>query len=39
LSPRELAVHFTDEKKYFVWEASAYRLLKAHNLTTSLPMW
>ena len=28
LSPRELAVRFTDEKKYFVSEASVYRLLK-----------
>lgn len=35
LSPRELAVRFTDEKKYFVSEASAYRLLKAHDLITS----
>ena len=29
LSPRELAVRFTDEKGYFVSEASVYRLLKA----------
>ncbi len=29
LSPRELAVRFTDEQKYFVSEASVYRLLKA----------
>jgi putative transposase len=35
LSPRELAVRFTDEAKYFVSEASVYRLLKAHNLITS----
>lgn len=35
LSPRELAVRFTDEKGYFVSEASVYRLLKAHNLVTS----
>ena len=35
LSPRELAVTFTDEKAYFVSEASVYRLLKAHNLITS----
>jgi len=35
LSPRELAVRFTDEKKYFVSEASVYRLLKAHDLITS----
>src|SRR3954469_12445552 len=36
-SPRELAVRFTDEKKYFVSEASVYRLLKAHDLITSRP--
>jgi putative transposase len=35
LSPRELAVRFTDEQKYFVSEASVYRLLKAHDLITS----
>jgi transposase len=35
LSPRELAVRFTDERKYFVSEASVYRLLKAHALITS----
>jgi transposase-like protein len=35
LSPRELAVTFTDEKAYFVSEASVYRLLKAHGLITS----
>jgi hypothetical protein len=35
LSPRELAVHFTDTEKYFVSEASVYRLLKAHDLTAS----
>lgn len=35
LSPRELAERFTDEKKYFVSEASVYRLLKAHDLITS----
>ena len=35
LSPRELAVRFTDEKKYFVSEASVHRLLKAHDLITS----
>jgi putative transposase len=34
-SPRELAVRFTDERKYFVSEASVYRLLKAHDLITS----
>jgi putative transposase len=35
LSPRELAVRFLDEKRYFVSEASVYRLLKAHDLITS----
>jgi len=35
LSPRELAVRFTDEKKYFLSEASVYRLLKSHDLITS----
>jgi len=35
LSPRELAVRFTDTKSYFVSEASVYRLLKAHDLITS----
>src|SRR3569623_1573357 len=32
LSPRELAVRFTDERRCFVSEASVYRLLKAHDL-------
>jgi putative transposase len=35
LSPRELAVLFTDERRYFVSEASVYRLLKSHDLITS----
>ena len=35
LSPRELAVTLTDEQRYFVSEASVYRLLKAHDLITS----
>ena len=35
LSPRELAVRYTDEKRYFVSEATVYRLLKAHDLITS----
>ena len=35
LSPRELAVRFTDNESYFVSEASVYRLLKAHNLIAS----
>jgi transposase InsO family protein len=35
LSPRELATRFTDTRKYFVSEASVYRLLKAHDLIAS----
>ena len=35
LSPRELAVRFTDREKYFVSEASVYRLLKSHDLIAS----
>ena len=35
LSPRELAVRFTDINSYFVSESSAYRLLKALDLITS----
>jgi putative transposase len=35
LSPRELAVRFTDTKEYFVSESSVYRLLKAFDLITS----
>jgi len=35
LSPRELAVRFTDTESYFVSEASVYRLLKAHDLISS----
>jgi putative transposase len=35
LSPRELAVRFTEAKRYYVSEASVYRLLKAHDLITS----
>jgi putative transposase len=35
LSPREIAVRFTDTQAYFVSEASVYRLLKAHDLITS----
>jgi putative transposase len=32
LSPRELAVRFTDTESYFVSEASVYRLLKVLDL-------
>jgi len=35
LSPRELAITFTDTQDYFVSESSVYRLLKAHDLITS----
>ena len=35
LSPRELAVRFTDTEKYFVSEASVYRLLRSLELITS----
>ena len=34
LSPRELAVQFTDTEKYFVSEASVYRILKSYDLIT-----
>jgi len=35
LTPRELAVKFTDTQKYFVSESSVYRMLKALDLITS----
>jgi putative transposase len=35
LSPRELAVTYTDEQFNFVSESTVYRLLKAHDLITS----
>jgi putative transposase len=35
LSPREIAVAFTDRERSFVSEASVYRLLKARGLITS----
>jgi transposase InsO family protein len=35
LSPRELAVRFTESERYFVSEASVYRLLKAQDLIAS----
>ena len=35
LTPRELAVKYTDEKKYFVSESSVYRILKAEDLITA----
>ena len=38
LSPRELAISFTDERRSFISEATAYRILKEHDLGTS-PAW
>ncbi len=35
LSPRELAVTYTDEEAYFISESSVYRLLKEQDLITS----
>lgn len=35
LSPRELAVTFTDQGRYFVSESTVYRVLKAQDLITS----
>ena len=35
LTTRELAVKYTDEKRYFVSESSAYRILKAADLITA----
>lgn len=35
LTPRELAVKYTDDKRYFVSESSAYRILKAADLITA----
>jgi len=35
LTPRELAVKYTDEKQYFVSEPSVYRILKAADLITA----
>jgi putative transposase len=32
LSPRELATAFVDQQRYFISEASVYRLLKARGL-------
>ncbi len=31
LSPRELALRFSDTRKYFVSEPTVFRLLKAHD--------
>jgi hypothetical protein len=35
LSTRELAVKYTDEKRYFISESSVYRVLKAADLITA----
>ena len=35
LSARELACHYTDDRRYFLSESSVYRILKAHDLITS----
>jgi len=35
LSPRELAVSYTDERAYFVPESTVYRLLKEQDLIAS----
>ena len=35
LTPRELAVKYTDEKRYFVSESSVYRILSAEDLVTA----
>ena len=35
LTSRELAVKYTDNKRYFVSESSAYRILKAEDLITA----
>ena len=35
MSPRELAVRFTDTEEYFVCESTVYRLLKERHLITS----
>ena len=35
MTTRELAVKYTDEKRYFISESSAYRILKAADLITA----
>ncbi len=35
LSPREVAVSYTDQESYFVSESTVYRILKAEDLITS----
>ena len=38
LSPRELAIRFTEDHSYFVSESTVYRILKSQDLITS-PAW
>lgn len=35
LSPRELSVRFTEERRYYLSESSVYRILKSRDLITS----
>ena len=35
LSPREIAISYTDQQQYFVSESTVYRILKAEDLITS----
>lgn len=35
LTPRDLAVKYTDERQYFISESSAYRILKAEDWITT----
>jgi transposase InsO family protein len=35
LSPRELAVRFTEQRRYYLSESTVYRVLKSHDLITA----
>ena len=35
LTPRELAIKYTDEKRYFISESSVHRILSAEDLITA----
>jgi putative transposase len=35
LSPRELAVRFTEQQRYYLSESTVYRILKRHDLITA----